>query len=97
MSLRKIVEIEGQSFIRSSLGIVETGAQKITFSAVCKVTAIRGNKTELEFDVLFANDINEFQKSYFFQPSVADGSDNFIKQAYLYLKTLPEFSGAEDC
>ena len=25
------------------------------------------------------------------------GSPNFIKQAYLYLKTLPEFSGAEDC
>jgi len=23
--------------------------------------------------------------------------DNPIKQAYLYLKTLPEFAGAEDC
>lgn len=97
MALKKIVEIEGQSFVRSSLGTVETGAQKITFLAVCKITAIRGSKTELEFDVLHANDINKFQRSYSFQPSVADESQNFIKQAYLYLKTLPEFSGAEDC
>jgi hypothetical protein len=28
--------------------------------------------------------------------SVADGSENAFKQAYLYLKTLPEFSNAED-
>lgn len=97
MALKKIVEIEGQSFVRSSLGIVDTGSQKITFSAVCKVTTIRGNKNELEFDVSHSNEINTFHRSYFFQPSVADGSPNFIKQAYLYLKTLPEFSGAEDC
>lgn len=97
MALRKIVEIEGQSFVKSSLGTVETGTQKITFSAVCKVTAIRGNKTELEFDVSHTNDTNQFHRSYSFQPSVAEGSTNFIKQAYLHLKTLPEFSGAEDC
>ena len=31
-----------------------------------------------------------------FVPDVTDGSDNFIKQAYLHLKTLDDFSGAED-
>jgi hypothetical protein len=97
MALKKIVEIEGQSFVKSSLGTVDTGSQKITFSAVCKVTAIRGNKNELKFDVSHSNDTKTFQRSYFFRPSIADGSPNFIKQAYLYLKTLPEFSGAEDC
>jgi len=31
-----------------------------------------------------------------FVPSVSDGSENFIKQAYAHLKTLDDFSGAED-
>ena len=32
-----------------------------------------------------------------FRPSVEEGAENFIKQAYEYLKTLPEFEGATDC
>lgn len=28
---------------------------------------------------------------------VIDNGDNFIKQAYKYMKTLPEFSNATDC
>ena len=35
--------------------------------------------------------------TYIFQPSVAAGSANFIQQAYLHLKTLPEFADAVDC
>lgn len=34
-------------------------------------------------------------KQYSFTPLIESG-DNFIKQAYLYLKTLEEFSNAED-
>lgn len=37
------------------------------------------------------------QKIYHFIPSVDDGSSNFIKQGYEYLKTLPEYSDAVDC
>jgi hypothetical protein len=33
---------------------------------------------------------------YRFQPDLESG-DNYIKQAYEYLKTLPEFINAEDC
>lgn len=36
------------------------------------------------------------QAQYTFTPSVAEGSANFIKQAYEYLKTLPDFAGATD-
>jgi len=32
---------------------------------------------------------------YQFTPDM--NGPNFIKQAYLHLKTLPEFAGAEDC
>ncbi len=34
---------------------------------------------------------------YSFQPSVDDSATNFIKQAYVYLKTLDEFKDATDC
>ena len=37
------------------------------------------------------------QKFYAFTPSIADGSENFIKQGYNYLKTLDEYTGATDC
>jgi hypothetical protein len=34
-------------------------------------------------------------KSYSFKPSLL--GDNFIKQAYDFIKQQPEFVGAEDC
>lgn len=36
------------------------------------------------------------RESISFTPSVGDDDGNFIKQAYLYMKTLPEYSGASD-
>ena len=97
MALRKIVEVEGKSFIQSPIGAIQNGIEKITFVAVCKITSISGNKTNLDVSVSHVGDVARFDRSYSFEPSVAEGSPNFIKQAYLYLKTLPEFSGAEDC
>jgi hypothetical protein len=97
MALKKIIEVEGESYIQSLVGTVQTGIKKSTFAAVCKITSISGNKTRLNVSVLHVGDVAMFERSYNFEPSVAEGSENFIKQAYLYLKTLPEFSGAEDC
>lgn len=37
-----------------------------------------------------------YVKSYNMIPSVENGSENFIKQGYKYLKTLPEFEGSRD-
>ena len=45
--------------------------------------------------VSFTKDIKLAERSYSFSANL-DGP-NFIKQAYLYLKTLPEFSDATDC
>lgn len=64
-----------------------------------KVTDMKGNKDLMSFMVDYhkASDQGSIhQKRFTFTPSVADNSDNFIKQAYVYLKTLPEFSGAGD-
>jgi hypothetical protein len=97
MALKKIIEIEGQSFIQSKVGTVKNGIQKITFVAVCKVKSLSGNKEKLSFIVSHIGDDAQYERAYIFKPSTDEGSQNFIKQAYLYLKTLPEFSGAEDC
>jgi len=97
MAIKKIIEIEGQSFIQCSVGKVKNGIEKATFLAVCKVKSLSGNKESLSFIVSYIGDVAQYERSYTFEPSIADGSPNFIKQAYLYLKTLPEFSGAEDC
>jgi hypothetical protein len=97
MSLRKIVEVEGESFIQSQIGTIQTGIEKVKFVAVCKITSINGNKSKLIINVLHFCDVASFSHTYSFEPSVAEDAPNFIKQAYLYLKTLPEFSGAEDC
>jgi hypothetical protein len=97
MALKKIIEVEGESYIQSSVGTVQTGIEKATFAAVCKIASISGNKTKLNVNVSHIGDVASFDRSYSFEPSVAEGSENFIKQAYLYLKTLPEFFGAEDC
>jgi len=69
-------------------------------SAYCKVCFISGDKTNINFKIDVMNTAKDFvylQKSYSFTPSVANGSSNFIEQAYVYLKTLPEYTGATDC
>ena len=97
MALKKIVEVEGNSFVQSEFGIVNNGTTKMSINALCKINFLQGNKDSVEFFVSFIDDGVKFTKQYTFQPSVSDGSPNFIKQAYLYLKTLPEFYGAIDC
>ncbi len=67
----------------------------IAENAYWKVQYVFGGKTRVEVKAeAFHNDviIAEFKTS--FTPSM-DGS-NFIQQAYEHLKTLPQFSGAED-
>lgn len=65
-----------------------------------KVDSLSGNKELLDVVVFFkrnreTEDIT-LAKTYEFIPSVEDVSPNFIKQAYEFLKSLPEFEGSED-
>jgi len=60
-----------------------------------KVSEISGNKEEIMFNVLFKSSEFSLHKSYSMIPDLE--GPNFIKQAYLYLKSLPEFEGAVDC
>jgi len=61
-----------------------------------KVESVNATKNEGTISVSFKNEDYVFQiKNFLFTPSM--GSDNFIKQAYLHLKSLPEFADAVDC
>jgi hypothetical protein len=74
-------------------------------NAYWKITNVSGDKNYLFVNCeAFLNkeaaDAGKMPLSHIsqaFKPSVEEGSENFIKQAYLYLKTLPEFEGAIDC
>lgn len=61
-----------------------------------KVSSISGDKYTLSFLVTGVSDgVQVHSTNYVFEPEL-DG-DNFIKQAYEHLKTLPEFADAVDC
>lgn len=61
----------------------------------CKVVEFRGSKNRIYFTVSLTRDSNFISKCNFdFIPTM---DNNFIKQAYEYLKTLDEYSDAVDC
>lgn len=63
--------------------------------AYIKVESVNGGKSGAFCTVTASDGVKTISKSYEFTPSM-DGK-NFIAQAYEYLKTLPEFAGAQDC
>lgn len=67
-----------------------------------RIDSINGTKNKLSLTVSFYNKSNNLmivahQNLYEFFPNINDNSQNFIKQGYEHLKTLPEFTGATDC
>jgi len=97
MALRKIIEVEGKSIVQTSVGNIENGIQRVSFSAYVKVVDINGDKNQIAANINFKSDTQQFTKQYQVPMSVDSGALNFIAQVYVYLKTLPEFDGAEDC
>lgn len=67
-------------------------------SAYQRVESVKLRKTSMEFQVFVYSDVT---KTAFNHKSYACAYDiqgaNPIVQAYVHLKTLPEFAGATDC
>ncbi|NBU32883.1 MAG: hypothetical protein EBS36_06940 [Actinobacteria bacterium] len=97
MALRKIFTIEGEGFVQTSGGQINIGNQKAVFTAYCKITKIISDKLTGYVTLECVGETYRIINNYSVEFSVADGAENFIRQAYLHLKTLPEFAGAEDC
>lgn len=95
MALQHNITVSGEVTMRSTqLGHINLGEQSHVLPAIIKVHSVTGTKEELTVDVRFVANHHGFSKQYKFVPEM--NGDNFIRQAYLYLKTLPEFQGAED-
>lgn len=99
MALTKSLSIQGKGYVAFENVYFENGEANITTPPLyIKVESVKGSKYKVEAIVSFADysrNKSLFEKSFVFVPSM-DGN-NFIKQAYLYLKTLPEFCDATDC
>jgi len=72
-------------------------------NAYIKILSVGGGKENAVIELAvfkdksYSDNNNFIEKEYFnFVPSVAENAPNFIKQAYEYLKSLPEFVGVVD-
>lgn len=72
------------------------GLDNVFVDAYIKVESVNGTKEKVTAYVSYKkNDAMLQQKGFAFAPDM-DGP-NFIKQAYEFMKTLPEFETAIDC
>ena len=97
MALKKVIEAQGEAFMAVPGGNISLGVQKTTFMAYCKIVNVSGNKANGEITVECAGEQQKTMKTYQVQFSVDEGAPNFIKQGYLHLKSLPDWSDAVDC
>jgi hypothetical protein len=97
MALRKIIEAEGKCILQTSMGNIENGVQRVSFSAYTKVVGISGTKSVVTANVIFQGENQHFYRQYQIPMSTENNAPNFIAQVYEHLKTLPDFAGAEDC
>jgi hypothetical protein len=97
MALTKNISVEGKVLIETPMGMISNGVQQISFAAYIKVINFTGDKENLIANVSFKGETQELVKQYQIPLSVQPGSNNFVAQTYEHLKTLPEFSGSENC
>lgn len=95
MALQKTIKITGDSFVVTEFGNISNDKADISIDAYIKVENIAGTKNNISTNISFTDNNKSFCKSYQFVPLL--NGENFIKQAYLHLKTLPEFADAVDC
>lgn len=84
--------------LRKNVNVTVYGKQIQFAGAYIKVDQIQGNKDTMSVLVVFLDQkdgVKCYENTYSFQHSLEN--KNVIEQAYLYLKTLPEFENAEDC
>jgi hypothetical protein len=97
MALRKIITLEGKVVVQTAMGNIEEGTRSVSLPTYIKVVSVNGTKNEVSAIVSFTSDDKNLFQQYQVPVSVEAGASNFIAQVYEHLKTLPEFSGAENC
>jgi hypothetical protein len=95
MAIKKIMKISGETFFVAQGMTKKTADLVVDKEAYIKVVSVSGTKNEASANVEAKTDIGSSYSAFVFIPNM-DGP-NFIKQAYEHMKTLPEYSGAQDC
>jgi hypothetical protein len=99
MALTKDISLFGcyQFAFDGGVATTQTDATLTIPDAYIVVHSVEGTKQSLSIVVHLRGKDIAVTKLFKFKPTVDGASDNFIKQAYQFLKTLPEFSDATDC
>ena len=99
MALQGSIQISGTKLLKGSGFVYSLGEETVTTDLLyVKVVSIDGNKDFISAVVSFSQEAEStvvLNKTYQFLLDLE--GPNPIKQAYLHLKTLPEFADAVDC
>ena len=99
MALTKTINVAGDGRITSNgVSYPVTNINATYLDCYIKVATVGTSKTEGQAVVVFfaeANGFVLFERNFLFQFDL-DGP-NPLRQAYIHLKSLPEFSDATDC
>jgi hypothetical protein len=94
MALSKKITLSGNLFLHTDNARYPLGTGSHEMDAYIRVVSVSASKPMAEVMVEITENGTGYQNSYNFQPDLSDGAANHIKQAYEYLKTLPEFADA---
>jgi hypothetical protein len=94
MALKLNQTITGTTIIQQN-NLSGTSQSSITDELYVKVEKVVSTKSTANCLVSFTGNVINGMNNYEFQVNL--NGDNFIKQAYLHLKTLLEFADAVDC
>lgn len=95
MALQSKSKFVGKLKLHTPNGVVNLRDEEVQLDCYVKVSLVKANKEKATADVVFTSGESVFTNFYDFTLDLDGG--NPIKQAYLHLKTLPEFAGATDC
>lgn len=86
--------------LKRNLDIFKYGKTLNFSDAYTKIINVSGDKKYLTIQTATFDDLRLentlIYEEHIFVPSVSENSNNFIKQGYEYLKTLPEYANAID-
>ena len=96
MALTKTYRVAGKETVSTEFGIFSSRCVNVDLhNAYIKVESVSASKDNATATVSTKIGDGVKMRMYDFKPSM--NGTNFIKQAYEYLKTLPDFYDASDC
>ena len=94
MALQCNLNFSGEKKLHTSTGVVNLGNETVSLDCYVKVNKVTSDKENATAEVMSTSGGALFLSFYDF--SIDLNGANPIKQAYLHLKTLDEFSSATD-